>query len=307
MRIGAHESIAGGLHLAFARAEEHGGESLQIFTKSGRQWAAKPIAADDARLFRAEAERTGFPVIAHASYLLNLAAPAGDVRTKSLNAFRDELERCELLGIPWLVIHPGAHPDEDEGIQGVIEGVRQALAETKGQRAGVCFEITAGQGSCLGHRFEHLARMLEGVATPERTGVCLDTCHLYAAGYDIATDEGYQDAVTMFSKVVGMDQLRALHLNDAKKGLGCRVDRHDHIGAGTLGESVFARLLTDRRWPDVPAVLETPPGHWDEEIALLKGLRSSKAPTKTAAARSNAPAAKPRKATKDAHARSPRA
>lgn len=275
MRIGAHESIAGGLHLAFARAEADGAESLQIFTKSGRQWAAKPISDEDAARFRAEQARTGLPVIAHASYLLNLGAAAGEVRTKSLAAFREELERCEQLNIPWLVIHPGAHEDEDEGIRLIVEGVRDALAETRGMKAGVCLEITAGQGSSLGHRFEQLARMLEGIDAPERTGVCLDTCHLFAAGYDLATPEGFEATMEAFQRTVGFHRVRALHLNDAKKGLGCRVDRHDHIGAGTLGEAAFERVLNDPRLPDVPAVLETPEGHWREEIALLKALRSA--------------------------------
>jgi deoxyribonuclease-4 len=275
MRIGAHESIAGGLHLAFARAEADRAESLQIFTKSGRQWAGKPISDDDAALFRAEARRTGLPVIAHASYLLNLAAPEGEVRVKSVAAFREELERCERLGIPWLVLHPGAHADEAEGIAQAVKAVRQALDETRGLRAGVCLEITAGQGTCIGHRFEHLARLLEGIDAPERTGVCLDTCHLYAAGYDIGTDEGYEETVAAFDRTVGIARVRAMHLNDAKKGLGCRVDRHDHIGDGTLGEATFARLLSDPRWPDVPAVLETPEGRWAQEIALLKALRSA--------------------------------
>jgi deoxyribonuclease-4 len=277
MRIGAHESIAGGLWKAFARAEADGAESLQIFTKSGRQWAAKPLSDEDVRAFRQEAVRTGLPVIAHASYLLNLGAPEGEVRTKSLATLREEVERCDALGIPWLVLHPGANEDVDAGVDLVVAGLRQVLEETRGLQAGICLEITAGQGSSLGHRFEELARMLDGIDAPERTGACLDSCHLYAAGYDLATDEGYAATMAAFERTVGFHRLRALHLNDAKKGLGCRVDRHDHIGDGTLGVATFVRLVGDPRFAGLPAVLETPEGRWAEEIKLLKNLREGAA------------------------------
>jgi deoxyribonuclease-4 len=275
MRIGAHESIAGGLWKAFARAEADGAESLQIFTKSGRQWAAKPLADDDVRAFRQEAARTGLPVIAHASYLLNLGAPEGEVRSKSLVALREELERCDALGIPWLVLHPGANEDVDAGIDLVVAGLRQVLEETRGLTSGLCLEVTAGQGSSLGHRFEQLARMLDGIDDPDRTGACLDSCHLCAAGYDLSSDEGYAATMAAFAQTVGFRRLRALHLNDAKKGLGSRVDRHDHIGDGTLGVATFARLVNDPRLAGLPAVLETPEGRWAEEIALLKRLRAA--------------------------------
>jgi deoxyribonuclease-4 len=273
MRIGAHESIAGGLWKAFGRAEADGAESLQIFTKSGRQWAAKPLTDEDIRLFRQEAARTGLPVIAHASYLLNLGAPEGEIRSKSLAALREEVERCAALGIPWLVLHPGANEDLDAGVALVIDGIRQVLDETRGSSAGICLEVTAGQGSSLGHKLEELGRMLDGIGDADRTGACLDSCHLFAAGYDLATEEGYTATMDTFEKTVGVPRLRALHLNDAKKGLGCRVDRHDHIGEGTLGLGTFARLASDPRFAGLPAVLETPEGKWPEEIALLKRLR----------------------------------
>jgi deoxyribonuclease-4 len=273
MRIGAHESIAGGLWKAFGRAEADGAESLQIFTKSGRQWAAKPLADEDVRAFRQEADRTGLPVIAHASYLLNLGAAEGEIRRKSLAALREEVERCAVLGIPWLVLHPGANEDVDAGVALVIDGIRQVLTETRGLTAGICLEVTAGQGSSLGHRFEELGRMLDGIDEEDRTGACLDSCHLFAAGYDLSTDAGYAGTMTLFERTVGFGRLRALHLNDAKKGLGCRVDRHDHIGEGTLGLATFMRLVTDARFSGLPAVLETPEGKWPEEIALLKRLR----------------------------------
>lgn len=284
MRIGAHESIAGGLHQAFERAEADGAEALQVFTKSGRQWVAKPISDEDARRFREGQARTGLPVVAHASYLLNLGAPAGEIRTKSLSGLRDELERCEQLAIPWLIVHPGAHEDEEAGLALVIEAVRRTLAETPGLRAGVCLEVTAGQGHSLGHRFEQLARMLDGIDVPERTGTCLDTCHLYAAGYDLGTDDGYETTMSAFDRLVGRSRVRALHLNDAKKGLGCRVDRHEHIGDGTLGMAGLARVVRDRRFSDVPGVLETPEGRYREEIALLKAVRDGTADASAALA-----------------------
>ena len=280
MRIGAHESIAGGHYRAFERASADGAEALQIFTKSGRQWAARPLGEEEVRLFRAGAERTGLPVIAHASYLVNLGAPAGEVREKSVAAFRDELERCERLGIPWLVVHPGANPDEAQGLELVVEAVKEALFATAGAQAGVLFEGTAGQGSCLGHRFEQLARLLDGVASPGRSGVCLDSCHLFAAGYDLATDDGYDRTMRELDRLVGAAAVRALHLNDAKKGLGCRVDRHEHIGEGTLGLSAFARLVRDERFSGLPALLETPPGKWPEEVAMLKALRDGRTPAR---------------------------
>jgi deoxyribonuclease-4 len=274
MRIGAHESIAGGVHLAFERALADEAESLQIFTKSGRQWSSKPLPEADVRSFRESHARTGLPVIAHASYLINLGAPPGEVRQKSLVALRDELDRCEQLGVPWLVLHPGANASEDEGTALIAEAVRGALEATEAYAVGICLEITAGQGTSLGHSFGQLARLLDAVARPERTGVCLDTCHLFAAGYDLSTAEGYEAAMDEMERLVGRKSVRALHLNDAKKGLNSRVDRHDHIGDGTLGMPLFSRVVNDERFVGLPAVLETPEGRWKEEIALLKGLRA---------------------------------
>jgi deoxyribonuclease-4 len=279
MRIGAHESIAGGLHLALERAQADGAEAVQIFTKSGRQWASKPIADADAQTFRAAQAACGLPVIVHDSYLINLGADAGELRTKSLAAFRDELERCEKLGVRWLVAHPGAHADAATGLKNIADGVRQSLDETPGFGAGVLLEITAGQGVSLGFRFEHLRELLASIDRPERTSVCLDTCHLFAAGYDLATEAGYAETMEALGKHVGFDRVRAFHLNDAVKGLGSRVDRHAHIGEGTLGEQAFARLMQDPRFGDIPAVVETPEGHWREEIALLRSLRDAGRPT----------------------------
>lgn len=288
MLIGAHESVAGGLHLAFERGVADGAEAIQVFTKSSRQWAAKTLTDEDVQAFRKSHSDSGLSVICHDSYLINLGSEPGDVRTKSLDAFRDELERCERLGIPWLVAHPGAHADETIGLRLIADGLRQALDATAGAKVGVLLEITAGQGIALGFRFEHLKTLLDLVDRPNRLGVCLDTCHLYAAGYDIATDEGYAKTMAELDATVGFAQVKAMHLNDAKKGLACRVDRHEFIGDGTLGVETFRRFMRDARFADVVAVLETPEGRWKQEIALLKALRdgrdtSSLLPARTAA------------------------
>ena len=274
MRIGAHESVAGGLHLAFERGLADGAEAIQIFTKSSRQWAAKTLSDADVQAFRAAHAASGLSVIVHDSYLINLGADPGETRDKSLSAFRDELERCERLGVSWLVAHPGAHSDEAIGLRQIAHGIRQCFDETRGSTAGVLLEITAGQGTALGFRFDHLQRLLEMVDAPERMGVCLDTCHLYAAGYDIATQEGYERTIEELEATVGARRVKAMHLNDAKKGLSSRVDRHEHIGQGTLGVATFERFVRDPRFEGVSAVLETPEGRWKEEIALLKSLRS---------------------------------
>lgn len=274
MRIGAHESIAGGLHHAFERAAADGAEALQIFTRSSRQWAAKALSDSDVAVFRAAHAASGLPVIVHDSYLINLGSEPGEIREKSLAAFHDELARCEQLGLPWLVAHPGAHADEARGLALIAEGISEALRATR--TAGVLLEITAGQGSSLGYRFEHLATLLGKLGT-ERVGVCLDTCHLVAAGYDLTTPGGYEQTMEACERLVGLRHVKAIHLNDAKKGVGSRVDRHEHIGDGALGVATFARLLADPRFGDIPAVLETPEGRWAAEIALLKGLRDGAA------------------------------
>jgi deoxyribonuclease-4 len=278
MRIGAHESVAGGLHLAFERGVADGAEAIQVFTKSSRQWAAKTLTEEDVQAFRKSHADTGLSVLCHDSYLINLGSEPGEVREKSLAAFRDELERSERLGIPWLVAHPGAHEDETRGLGLIANGIRQALDATPDASVGVLLEITAGQGIALGFRFDHLKKLIDLIDRPERTGVCLDTCHLYAAGYDIATDDGYARTMDELGSLLGFSIVKAMHLNDAKKGLGCRVDRHEFIGEGTLGVATFRRFMQDRRFDHVVAVLETPEGKWKEEIALLKALRDGVEP-----------------------------
>ena len=258
-RFGSHMSIAGGLHLAVLRARAVGGEALQLFTKSSNQWAARPLAAEDALAFRAAAAAARLaPVLAHDSYLINVASPDDDLRRRSLDALEEEFVRCAALGVPYLVMHPGAHvgAGEEAGIAAVAEALDE-LHRRRGPDVMVLLENTAGQGTTLGRTFEQLAAIRGRLEAPERVGVCFDTAHAFAAGCDLATDEGWERTWRAFAAVLGQDRLRALHVNDSKKGLGSRVDRHEQIGLGELGPSAFWRLANDPRFDGLPAVLET--------------------------------------------------
>ncbi len=285
MPFGAHMSISGGLAKAFARGQQVGCEAMQIFTKSERQWAAKPIAPADAAAFKAEQARTGIgPVVVHDSYLINLAAPGDELWHKSIAAFAEELERCAILGIPYLVTHPGAHTGsgEEAGLAREAEALRRLFAEGVGGETMVLLETTAGQGTCLGHRFEHLARLFELVPDTGRLGVCVDTCHIFAAGYDISTPEGYAATFEEFDRIVGLQHIRCFHLNDSQKPLGSRVDRHAHIGQGCIGLEGFRQLVNDPRFAALPMLLETPKGddmaEDVENLALLRSLVASAPP-----------------------------
>jgi len=272
MILGAHEGIAGGVSTAFARAEEDGADCLQIFTRNARGWAAKPLEAEEVERFRAEARRTGKPVAAHSSYLINAAAGDAEIRKKSWAALADELQRCEQLGIPALVFHPGSNPDEAEGVKLVAEAMAEAIDATPG-KVKLLTETTAGQGASLGHRFEQLAAIRDGIprALRKRAAVCVDTCHLFAAGYDLTTGEGYAATFEALDEAVGLDQVLAFHLNDSKKPLGCRVDRHEHIGEGAMGLSPFRRLVNDARFARVPGYLETEL-RFKENLSVLRSL-----------------------------------
>jgi deoxyribonuclease-4 len=274
--LGAHVPTAGGLHQAPAHGEDIGATAIQVFTRNQRQWAAKPLSAEEAAAFRAALGATGVrSVMAHASYLINLASPDPVVLARGRDALREEIARCQALAIPYAIFHPGAHLGcgEDEGVRAVARSLDDVLSASPGGAVMALLEITAGQGSCVGHRFEHLAEVIARVKSPERVGVCLDTCHLYAAGYDIATPRGYARTMAEFDRVVGLAQLRAMHLNDSRRELGSRVDRHAPIGEGHLGLATFRRILADDRLTAVPKVLETPGGldGWRREIALLRG------------------------------------
>lgn len=277
--VGAHMSIAGGLHRAFERGRQIGCRAVQIFTKSARGWKAAPLDEEDVRLFRSELAK-GMEAVtaAHASYLINLGAPEGEVARRSLAGLIDELERCEALGVPYLVLHPGAHmgAGEEAGLGRVAEKLDQAHRACAGFRVRILLENAAGQGSCLGHRFEHLAAILARVEDASRLGVCLDTCHAFAAGYDLRTPAGYEAMMDELVRNVGLARLRVVHVNDAKKGLGSRVDRHEHIGKGEIGLTAFGCLVRDQRLREIPKILETPKGpdmkEDVENLAVLRGL-----------------------------------
>jgi deoxyribonuclease-4 len=273
MILGAHEGVAGGISTAFARAEADGADCLQVFTRNVRSWAARPLEADEVARFHAERKRTGKPVAAHSTYLVNLCCTDRDIRQKSWDTLADELARCEQLGIRWLVFHPGSHADESEGIRLVGEGMAHALTEAPG-KARLLIETTAGQGSCLGWNFEQVAAIRDAVPAPlrRRVGVCVDTCHLHAAGYDLDSADGYAETFRALDRAVGLERVEAFHLNDCKKPRGCRVDRHEHIGEGEIGVAAFQRLVNDARFAGVPAFLETEL-RFKENLALLRSLR----------------------------------
>jgi deoxyribonuclease-4 len=267
--IGAHMSIAGGAEQAFPRGEAVGCTAMQVFTKNASQWKGKKLTAEEARAFRSAWERSPIgPVIAHDSYLINLAAPAEDNWNKSLAAFSDEMERCSALGIPALVMHPGAHlgTGEQAGLARIAEAFSRIFAEAP-EGVTVLLENTAGQGTYLGGRFEHLAEIMDRVPRG-RFGICFDTCHAFAAGYDVSSPEGYGATMTEFDRLLGVGLIGAFHVNDCKKGLGSHVDRHEHIGQGAIGREGFRLLMRDPRFLETPKILETPKGE-DNEFDLM--------------------------------------
>ena len=260
-RLGAHLSIGGGLPRAVDRAVASRCEALQIFTKSAGQWRARVIPDDEIVLFRRRVADTGLhPVIAHNSYLINIAAAAPALREQSLAALLEEYDRADALGLQGLVMHPGSFTTgtEPEGLRLIASGLRALLRTRRRAIPLILLEHTAGQGSNLGHRFEHLAEIIDQLDGSPRVGVCLDTCHLLAAGYDICSEEGYVQTFREFDRLIGLDRLKAFHLNDSKKPCGSRVDRHEHIGKGCLGLEPFRRIVTDPRFAGLPMLLETP-------------------------------------------------
>jgi deoxyribonuclease IV len=254
-------SIAGGLPRAVDRAEASRCEALQIFTKSAGQWRARELPPAEIARFRERVEEAGIrPVVAHNSYLINVATAAPALRAQSIAALGEELDRAESLGLDGLVMHPGSYTTgtENDGLRLIGEALSLLLAARPGGRTRVLLEHTAGQGTNLGHRFEHLAAILERLDGSPRVGICLDTCHLLTAGYDLYTEDGYADTFREFDRTVGLDRIEVFHLNDSKKPCGSRVDRHEHIGKGCLGLEPFRRLLNDPRFSTLPMLLETP-------------------------------------------------
>jgi deoxyribonuclease IV len=273
VRLGAHESVAGGVSLAFGRAVEHGARSLQIFTRSGRAWSSPPLAAEERRAFRRAARAARVPAIAHGSYLVNLASEDPVVRERSLEAIREELLRCEALGILSLVFHPGSHPSTRRGLRLVARALDEVHRELPRLATRVCLEVTAGQGNCLGHRLEHVEEILARVDVPERVGVCLDTCHLFAAGYDLSSETGTEAVMDEAIRRFGRRRIRCFHLNDSLRPRGARVDRHADIGRGAMGLPAFRYLVNDPRFQGIPAVLEAPnPGRYARLFRLLPSL-----------------------------------
>jgi deoxyribonuclease-4 len=254
-------SIAGGLPLAVERAVVNGCEALQIFSRSSNQWRARALPAEEIAVFREKVDRASIgPVVAHASYLINLATSEPVLRERSILAFGEEIDRAEALGLLGVVIHPGCFTSGTEagGIRLVASAVRRVLKTRRRGKTLVILENTAGQGTSLGWRFEQLARMIEHLDGQPRIAACLDTCHLWAAGYDLASEAGYRATFEAFDKTVGLARLRVFHLNDCKRPLGSRRDRHEHIGEGTIGLQAFRRLLNDARFDGLPMILETP-------------------------------------------------
>ena len=260
VRIGAHMSVAGGVSKAVDRALIHGCEALQIFSKNASRWQAPPLDRSEIREFRRRVEAAGItPVVAHASYLINLATPLSALRDRSIAALIDELDRADALGLLGVVLHPGTCTDGtvDDALRLVASAVRQAFKARPRRRTMLLFEHTAGQGRTIGHRFEHLAAIIGHLDGSPRAGVCLDTCHLAASGYDIASRKGYRETFASFDRLVGFDRLRVLHANDSKRPCGSRIDRHEHIGEGCLGLEPFRRMLHDSRFAGRPMLIET--------------------------------------------------
>lgn len=276
MRFGSHVSIAGSVAEAPGRALEVGCRTMQIFTKNARQWKAKPLSEEESTLFRSSFENSPlWFVVAHNTYLINMADPEQPGWEKSVEAMIDELARCESLRVPYLVAHPGSHRDAGEkaGLRRIAEALDAIHSSRPDAACRIALEGTAGQGSALGWRFEHLSELLGLVRFPERLAFCLDTCHLFAAGYDLIEKDGYESTMRAFEGAVGLDTLACWHLNDSKKGLGSRVDRHAHIGQGSIGLKGFERLVNDERFFHSPMILETPKEKPTDDVENLSTLR----------------------------------
>lgn len=261
--LGAHMSIAGGYHEAIERARAAGCRCVQLFTKNNNQWRAKEILASESQIFQEKLVRRKIThPLSHSSYLINLASPRDELWKKSIDGMVVEVIRAATLGIPYVVLHPGAHmeSEEDAGLRRATKGLNEVFRQTRTLTTGILLETTAGQGTCLGHRFEHLRTLIDQSRHPERLATCFDTCHVFAAGYPLGTEQDYQATMAAFDALIGVEQIKAFHLNDSAKPLGSRVDRHAHIGRGLIGSHAFRQLLNDPRFVHVPKYLETPKG-----------------------------------------------
>lgn len=280
MKFGAHESIAGGVFNAIYFAQKATCDTVQMFNKSNNQWRAKKLVTEEIDKFFAAQEETGVDVAcSHAGYLINLASPDEALNQKSYDSFKEEMERCNLLKITNLVIHPGSHvgSGEEAGLNRIAANLNKVLGELKGNIVTICLETTAGQGSNLGYTFEQIAYLIDKTEDKAHIGVCMDSCHVFAAGYPLIDPADYKKTMKSFDDIVGIDKLRVLHLNDSKKGLGSKVDRHDHIGKGEIGIEGFRNIVNDKRLAKIPMVIETPKE--EDELAtdaknlkILRGL-----------------------------------
>jgi deoxyribonuclease-4 len=275
--LGAHMSIAGGVHMAIERGRSIDCTAIQMFVKNNMQWFARPLAKEEIRDFLNHTQRGDLlSIFAHANYLINLAATNPQFLANSLRALAEELTRADQLELPFLVLHPGAHlrAGEEAGLKKITKSINRVFAKIPKVKTKIALETTAGQGSCLGDKFEHLAYIIEHVREPERLCVCLDTAHIFAAGYDIGSEKVVRKTFREFDRIVGLDRLAAIHLNDSKTARGSRVDRHEHIGKGQIGLDAFRFIMRDRRFRKIPKVLETPKGKdLAEDVVNLKTLR----------------------------------
>lgn len=275
--LGAHVSISKGVYNAPKRGRDLGCEAIQIFSKNQMQWQAKPFTEDDINKFRENVEKYEIKdVVIHTSYLINIGSPEKEKLKKSQDALIDEFHRADQLGIPYIVLHPGSHMGKGEelGLGIIAESINYILDVTKDSNVMLLLETTAGQGSNLGYRFEHLAYLIDKTEQKERIGVCFDTCHVFAAGYDIRTKDAYEETMKKFDDTIGISNLKVFHLNDSKNDLGTRKDRHEHIGKGYIGIDGFRFLVNDERFNDRPMILETPGGekYYKENLEVLRSL-----------------------------------
>jgi deoxyribonuclease-4 len=276
--LGAHMSIAGGVHTAAERGISIGCTTMQMFVKNNNQWRGKELSDEDISTYKKLLQESSIgPVVVHDTYLINLCATDMQILRKSRAALKDELDRCEVLGVEYLNFHPGSHvgAGEAEGIKRIAESLNIIHEETKGYRVKSVLETTAGQGTAIGYRFEQLREIIDMVAEPDRMAVCMDTCHVFAAGYDISAERGYEKTFEEFDAIIGLGRLVAFHVNDSRRELGSRVDRHDHIGKGKIGKTGFRLLMNDDRFRSVPKILETPKGpEMKEDVKNMRTLRN---------------------------------
>lgn len=277
MIFGAHESIAGGVDKAIERGQTAGCDAIQMFNKSNSQWRAKKLTDKELdNFFKLREETKIEPVVSHSSYLINMASPKKDLNEKSYNALKEEMERCEVLKIPNLVFHPGSHVGEGEeaGMKRISDNIKRMFDELKDNNVCLLLETTAGQGTNLGYTFEQIAHMIEMAGGHDKLGVCMDTCHIFAAGYPLSDPKDYKKTMKSFDEIVGLDRLKIIHMNDSKKEFGSKKDRHEHIGKGEIGMEAFRNIVNDKKLKKVPMILETPKGdELLEDIENLKVLR----------------------------------